>query len=323
MRVIRELDDLAEQPRASAVTIGNFDGVHLAHQQLLRRVVECARPAGAQAVAITFDPHPAVILAPERAPRLLTSLERKSRLIAALGIDLLVVLPFTRELARLSPGDFVQDILVRSLRAVSLHVGPNFRFGYRQAGTTELLQELARKSGFTVEVLPMLEVRGERVSSSRIRQLLAEGRVGKAGRLLGRPYSILGAIVSGQGVGSRQTVPTLNLGPVKELLPGKSVYVSRTRLGEMSHESVTNVGHKPTFGEHQLTVESHLLNFTGEISETQMEIEFLYRLRDERKFPDASSLLAQIRDDASRAAQFFRLSKAGRKRPSRQVPAER
>ena len=323
MRVIRNLDDLADQPRASTITIGNFDGVHLAHQQLLRRVVECARPARAQAVAITFDPHPAYVLAPERAPRLLTSLDRKIESIATLGIELLVVLPFTHELARLSPGSFVQDILVRRLRAVSVHVGPNFRFGYRQAGTTELLKELAREAGFTVEVLPLLQVRGERVSSSRIRHLLAEGRVGKAGRLLGRPYSIQGPIVSGQGVGSRQTVPTLNLGPVKELLPGKGVYVSRTRLGETFHESVTNVGHKPTFGEHQLTVESHLLNLTGEFSEAEMEIEFLHRLRDERKFSDSTSLLAQIRKDASRAAQFFRLSKTLRKRPSRQGTAER
>jgi riboflavin kinase / FMN adenylyltransferase len=323
MRIVHNLRELEKPAQPSAVTIGNFDGVHLAHQQLLRRVVECARPEGARAVAVTFNPHPARILAPGRAPVLLTSLAQKSRLIAALGIDLLVVLPFTPELARLSPHDFVRNILTEGLRAVSIHVGPNFRFGYRQAGTAELLEELAGKEGFKVEVLPMLRVRGERVSSSRIRHLLAEGRVERASRLLGRPHSTQGAIVQGEGVGNRQTVPTLNLAPVEELLPARGVYISRTRLGEAHHESVTNVGHKPTFGEHRLTVESHLLNFRGAIGESEMEIEYLHRLRDERKFPDAPSLLAQIRKDTARAVQFFRLLKIARNRRGQRIAAER
>lgn len=324
MRVLRDLRELNEPPaQAGAVTIGNFDGVHLAHQQLLRRVVECARQVRARAVAVTFDPHPVRVLAPNRAPQFLTSLERKTRLIEALGIDSLVVLPFTEELARLSPSDFVHQVLIQRLRPVSVHVGPNFRFGYQQAGTTKTLEEFARREGFKVEILPLLKLRGERVSSSRIRQLLADGRVGMAGRLLGRPYSNAGSVISGMGVGHRQTVPTLNLAPVEEMIPRTGVYVSRTRLGETLYDSVTNVGHKPTFGEHQLTVESHLLNFKGEIGETSMEIEYLYRLRDERKFPDPSSLKAQIQKDAARASQFFRLSKLVRDRRGRQVAAER
>jgi riboflavin kinase / FMN adenylyltransferase len=319
MRLIRDFHELSEPPHASVVTVGNFDGVHLAHQQLLRRVVECARPAGAVATAMTFDPHPVRILSPDRASPLLTSLPQKARLIEKLGIDLLVVLPFTEQLAQLSPKNFVHKVLVQNLHPISVHVGPNFRFGYRQAGNTQVLGELAREAGFKIEVLPMLELRGERVSSTRIRQLLAEGRVGIAGRLLGRPYANAGAIVRGQGVGHRQTVPTLNLAPIEELIPKLGVYVTRTRLGSTLHDSVTNVGHKPTFGEHRLTVECHLLDFAGEINETEMEVEYLYRLRDERKFPDPASLKAQIQKDAGRALQYFRLLPRIQRRRSRKA----
>jgi riboflavin kinase / FMN adenylyltransferase len=322
MRVIRDFRELPKAPRASVVTIGNFDGVHLAHQQLLRRVAESARTAGALSTAVTFEPHPARLLAPQRAPTLLTAPAQKARLIEQLGIDLLVILSFTEELARLSPEDFVRNILVKNLRPVSIHVGPNFRFGYRQAGSSKTLEEIARQAGFHVEVLPMLELRGERVSSSRIRQLLADGRVRIAARLLGRPYSTAGPIVPGMGVGGKQTVPTLNLAPIEELIPHKGVYVSRTRLRDALHESVTNVGHKPTFGEHRLTVESHLLNFAGEIKDTEMEVEYLYRLRDEKKFPDPAALKAQIETDARRAKHYFRLSKLLQNHPTRQTLAD-
>jgi riboflavin kinase / FMN adenylyltransferase len=309
MRVVHNLDELPAPSRPSVVSIGNFDGIHLAHRQLLRRVVECARPAGATATAVTFEPHPASVLAPQRAPTLLSSPEQKARLIEQLGIDLLVVLPFTQELARVSPEDFVREILVRRLRPISVHVGPNFRFGYRQAGNTDLLGKLAQQIGFQVEVLPMLKLRGEPVSSSRIRRLLSDGRVSIAGRLLGRPYSTAGPIVSGLGIGKTQTVPTLNLAPIKELLPRPGVYVTRTRLGGDLQESVTNVGTKPTFGDHRLTVESHLLSFEGPMNATEMEVEYLFRLRDEMKFPDSAALVQQIRKDAARARHFFRLSK--------------
>ena len=308
MEIIRALDKLPP-PKASVVTIGNFDGVHLAHQRLLRRVVEVARPRGATAAAITFDPHPIKLLAPEHAPKLLTPLERKIPLVEQLGIGVLVVLPFTRELARLSPLEFVREVLVRRLRAASVHVGPSFRFGYRQSGDVEILAELARLEGFHLEVLPILAVRGERVSSTQIRELLSVGRVDMAARLLGRPFSVQGPIVAGLGVGRKHTVPTLNLAPVEQQLPKDGVYVSRTRLGDVLHDSVTNVGHKPTFGDHRLTVETFLLDFAGEIKETEMEIEFLYRLRDEMKFSDPSILKAQILDDARRSLKFFRLAR--------------
>lgn len=321
MRIIRELGEIRDRHRASAVTVGNFDGVHLAHQRLLARVVEVARPAGARAVAITFDPHPVKFLAPEHAPKLLTPLERKAQLIASMGIELLVVLPFTRELAHLSPLGFVRNILLGPLRTSSLQVGPNFRFGYRQAGDTEVLEALGRQEGFRVEVVPMLEVRHERVSSTRVRELLSEGRVQMACRLLGRPFSSYGPIVAGLGVGRKHTVPTLNLAPVEEQLPKIGVYVTRTRLGAAWHDSVTNVGHKPTFGDHRLTVETFLLNYSGEIREADMEIQFLYRLRDEIKFQNPAILKVQIQEDARRSLKFFRLLRLIQERHSRREPS--
>jgi len=307
MVVIRNLLELREPLAPSCVTIGNFDGVHLAHQALLRRVVESAREVGAVPTAVTFDPHPVRVLAPGRAHPLLTSIERRARLIEQLGIERLVVLAFDLDLAGLSPGEFVRTILVERLRAVSVLVGPNFRFGRRQAGDVTLLGELASAEGFRLEILPILHLRHERVSSSRIRGLIAAGHVPMAGRLLGRPFSVEGPVVHGSGVGRAQTVPTLNLAPIAEQLPRTGVYVTRTRLGEQFHDSVTNVGYKPTFGEHRLTVESYLLNFSGEIKEAEMEVAFLYRLRDEMKFPNPAALKAQIQTDAARSLKFFRL----------------
>ena len=314
MRVISNLEELGKPWAPSVVTIGNFDGVHLAHQTLLRRVVEVARPQGACATAITFEPHPIKLLAPDYAPKLLTPLARKVELVAATGIDLLVVLPFTRDLARQSPLEFVRRVLVDPLHASSVHVGPNFRFGYRQSGDTEILEELGKQEGFRVEVLPLLYVRGDRVSSTRIRELLAEGQVHKANRVLGRPFSSRGPIVAGMGVGRKHTVPTLNLAPIEEQLPKVGVYVTHTILAGVRHGSVTNVGFKPTFGDHRLTVETFLLDFSGQIDEVDMEIEFLYRLRDEMKFQNPAILRVQIQEDARRSLKFFRLLKEYRQR---------
>jgi riboflavin kinase / FMN adenylyltransferase len=308
MRVVRDIREMREPPEASAVTIGNFDGVHLAHQQLLSKVVTAARQRQLTATAITFEPHPIKVLAPDHAPKLLTPLERKMALIEKQGIQLLVVLPFHRELARLGPLEFVREILVKPLRAKLVMVGPNFRFGYRQSGDAEVLGELARQEGFDLEIVPMLLLRGQRVSSTRIRELLVAGRMGLAGRLLGRPYSLSGPIVAGMGVGRRHTVPTLNLSPVEEQLPKIGVYVTRTRLASGLFDSVTNVGVKPTFGGTKLSVETFLLGYSGgEIQDIAMEIEFLWRLRDEIKFQNPAMLKAQIQEDARRSLKFFRL----------------
>jgi riboflavin kinase/FMN adenylyltransferase len=307
MEIIRDLAALPPLPNGSVVTIGNFDGVHLAHAQLLDRIVEYAGTLGAASAAITFDPHPIRVLAPERAPRLLTSLPERARLIEERGVGILVVLSFTPELAHFSPGEFVRQILLGNLHATRVVVGPNFRFGYRQAGDVQVLAALGKQAGFAVDVLPAVQVRGQPVSSTRIRNLLSAGKVNAASRLLGRPFSNSGPIVSGLGIGHRHTVPTLNLSPVEEQLPQIGVYVTRTRLGEISHESVTNVGRRPTFGEHAITVETYLLNFDGEVNATEIRVEYLYRLRDEIKFQNPALLKMQIQEDARRSLKFFRL----------------
>ena len=322
MRTVRDLREVVP-PTRSVITIGNFDGVHLAHQKLLRKVVETARAMAAMPVAVTFEPHPIKLLSPEHAPKLLTPLERKAHWIAGLGIELLLVLPFTRELARLSPVEFVRQILVGGLGAASVHVGPNFRFGYRQSGDVEVLRELARLERFRLDVLPTLVVRGERVSSTRIRELLSRGRVNLAARLLGRPFSVYGPVVAGLGVGRKHTVPTLNLAPVEEQLPKVGVYVTRTHLGSAVYDSVTNVGHKPTFGDHRLTVETYLLDYSGEVAETEMEIEFLFRLRDEMKFQNPAILKVQIQEDARRSLKFFRLLRRFPQVPDQRLSSSR
>lgn len=309
MQVVRDLSELREPLRKSAVTIGNFDGIHLGHRELLGRVVNSARELDATSVVVTFDPHPAQILAPERAPQTLTPFILKARLIEQDGIELLAVLRFNREMSMLSPEEFTRCILVDKLRAAVVHVGSNFRFGHQRAGDTDLLADLGSQIGFRVEALPMIKVRGQRVSSSQIRRLLSEGRVEIAGRMLGRPYTVGGAIVTGEGIGHKKTVPTLNLAPVKQQLPKNGVYITRTRAAGDLHDSVTNVGHKPTFGQHRLTVETFLLNFHGEVQAEEMEIEFLHHLRDEIKFPDAEALKQQIQQDVKRSLKFFRLTK--------------
>jgi riboflavin kinase/FMN adenylyltransferase len=315
MHVIRDIGELRQPLRASVITVGNFDGVHVGHQKLLRHVVQRAGEAGTPSGVLTFDPHPTYILAPERAPRILTPLPEKIALIEATGIDVLWVRPFTFELSRMSPAEFLDEVLVQELRARVVVAGPNFRFGHRQAGDVQLLMELGRERGVEVEVMEATQVRGQMASSTRIRELAALGLVNLACRLLGRPFSVSGPIVRGLGIGREQTVPTLNLAQVDRTLDGQpprqlpktGVYVTRTRLAGSAHESVTNVGRKPTFGEHELTVEPYLLDYRGgRIEADAMEIQFLHRLRDERKFPDAAALKAQIMQDAERSLRYFR-----------------
>jgi riboflavin kinase / FMN adenylyltransferase len=315
MQLIHDISELRQPLQASVITVGNFDGVHVGHQTLLRRVVERAQEAGALSAVLTFDPHPTYVLAPDRAPKILTPLPEKITLIEATGIDVLWVRPFTLELSRMSPAEFFDDALVRGLRARAVVVGPNFRFGHRQAGDVQLLVQLGRERGIEVEVMEATRVRGQMASSTGIREFAALGRVNLAGRLLGRPFSVSGPIVRGSGIGRQQTVPTLNLAHVDRMLDGHpprqlpkgGVYVTRTRVAGGEHESVTNVGRKPTFGEHEITVEPYLLDYRGgHIEADTMEIQFLHRLRDERKFPDASALKAQIMRDAGRSLGYFR-----------------
>lgn len=291
----------------SVLAIGSFDGIHLGHQAILRATVERARALKAVPTALTFDPSPRKVLRPETAPPQLSTNAQRLAWFAVLGLEAAVVLPFTLELARLSPEEFVLQILVRDLRMKAVLVGENFRFGHQQAGDVKLLTELGAKYGFEVVTLPPVVYRGEVVSSTIIRREVSEGDVSHAARLLGRPFVLTGEIIPGTGTGRRFTFPTLNLASEQGLLPGRGVYVTRTCLdGEKrSHRSVTNIGMRPTFDGSALSVETHLLDAQLATTPKHIEVRFWKRLRDEKKFSGPEELRAQIACDIVRANKFF------------------
>ncbi len=294
----------------SAVTIGNFDGVHIGHQRIFRRVVEIARSNGWTPTVLTFDPHPARVVAPAKAPLLLSDLDHRRVWMMSEGIAQVCVLPFDETFSQLTPEAFVRTILVDTLDARAVLVGDNFRFGNRQAGDTSLLRQMGERFGFTVEIVDAICYRHHPVSSTEVRKLIQEGNVSLAARMLSRAYALEGLVVSGRGVGSKQTVPTLNLATNGEVIPANGVYVTRTWDLESARiwQSVTNVGYRPTFDDSTaLSIETFLLEpLTGE-TPRRIRVEFLHRLRPEQKFASAEALKAQILSDAGRAVQFFRL----------------
>jgi riboflavin kinase/FMN adenylyltransferase len=293
--------------RGSVLTIGNFDGIHLGHQAILRAAVERAHETAAISTALTFDPPPRKVLRPETAPLQLSTREQRLAWFAEAGLEAVIFLPFTLELSRLRPEEFVQQILVRNLSVRTVLVGENFRFGHQQAGNVGLLRDLGQRYGFEVAVVPPITSRGEIVSSTAIRREVATGCVDRAARLLGRPFILTGPVVPGTGTGSRFTFPTLNLQPEQELLPARGVYITRTLLaGETrTRRSVANVGMRPTFNGTSLTVETHLLDFSGPIDSKRIQLEFWRQLRPERKFANPEELRAQISADIGRARSFF------------------
>jgi riboflavin kinase / FMN adenylyltransferase len=313
MRVYSSLAQLPPNFGPSAVTIGNFDGVHLGHCEILRRVKALADARGWKASVLTFDPHPTKVVAPERTPKLMTTPERRAGLMAAAGVEQILILPFDRSVAQWTPEEFVRLLLVGRLGARAVLVGDNFRFGCRQAGDTRTLETLGSQLNFEVEIAPSVTCRGRMVSSSGIRNLVQSGRVSMANRLLGRPFTLEGEVVSGRGVGGKQTVPTLNLATDSEVIPARGVYVTRTHdLGSgRAWTSVTNIGYRPTFGESdQISIESYLLEpLTGETPH-RIRVEFLARLRSERQFESAEALKAQILRDVGSAKSYFRRTQA-------------
>jgi riboflavin kinase/FMN adenylyltransferase len=297
----------ASPKRSSVLAVGNFDGLHLGHQAILRATVERALETNAVSTALTFDPAPLKVLRPESAPPRISTNTQRLEWCSTLGLEAAVVMPFTIELSRLAPEDFVKQILVNELRVATILVGENFRFGHRQTGNVKLLRELGERLGFEVVIVPPVVFCGEIVSSTIIRREIAEGDVSHAGRLLGRPFVLTGEVVSGTGTGSKFTFPTLNLVPEQELLPARGVYITRTCFpgDSRSHRSVTNIGMRPTFNGNSLTVETHLLDFSGAIPAKRIEVRFWKRLRPEKKFNGPEELRQQIARDIDRANQFF------------------
>ena len=308
-QVFTSLADIPAGFGPSVAVIGNFDGVHRGHSQVLADVTSEARSKGWRAIAITFDPHPEQFLRPKKATGLLTPIPDRLRLMARTGIDAVVVLPFDEPLACLSAREFIETILVKKLQIRSIHEGANFRFGHcAQAGVNELA-EFGREFGFTVTVHPAVLVRGLAVSSTAIRGFVAAGDMRRARWMLGHTFSVRSTPARGRGIGGRLLVPTVNLAPYLGLLPAFGVYVTRLAIGDRCFQSITNVGNRPTFGEPSFAVESHILDFEPvELTEeTPLELEFLLRLRPEIAWPSPEALKAQIMKDIGRAKRFHRL----------------
>ncbi|MBZ5646879.1 MAG: bifunctional riboflavin kinase/FAD synthetase [Acidobacteriia bacterium] len=309
MQVFHHIEEVPRDFGPTVLSVGNFDGVHRAHQHVLKEMVRRAREIGGRAMVITFDPHPTRVLRPDVAPKLLTPLPRKLDLLSATGLDATLVLPFTRDLSLTSPHDFGVRILGKRLHAREVHEGANFHFGHKAAGNTDRLKEYGREAGFEVMAYPYMQVRGHKVSSSRIRELLREGNVSQARQLLGWTFSIVSTPGRGRGFGHKYTVPTINLSRYDELVPKDGVYITRTQVNGECFDSVTNIGNRPTFGSESFAIETHLLNFhpIELTAETKVELWFLRRLRDEIKFPSVDDLRVQIAHDVKRARRYFSL----------------
>jgi riboflavin kinase / FMN adenylyltransferase len=309
--VYRGLKEVPADFGPCIAAIGNFDGVHRGHGQILGAVVDEARQRGMKAVAITFDPHPDEFLRPDCALGLLTPMEHRVRLLAETGVDAVVILRFDQVLARLTARQFVEWVLGDALGIAGLHEGGNFRFGHKAEAGVRELAALGNEFGFNVTVHNAVHVHGLEVSSSAIRSLVCAGDVRRARWMLGRPFSIRGVQKRDRGVGSRLLVPTVNLAPGAGMIPANGVYVTRLHIAERCFRAVTNVGNRPTFDGAGFSVESHILNFEPvEMDEnTPIEIEFLKRLREEKKFDSTESLKAQIMNDVARARRFFALTR--------------
>ncbi|HUI84774.1 MAG TPA: bifunctional riboflavin kinase/FAD synthetase [Candidatus Binatia bacterium] len=316
MQVFRHLEEVPSDFGPTVVSVGNFDGVHRAHQEVVRHMADRARSLGGKAVVVTFEPHPLRILRPDVAPKLLTPLPAKLRLLEQTRVDAVLVLPFTRDLSLMTAENFARQVLAQTLHAREVHEGYNFHFGHKAQGNVNTLAELGSQCGFEAKVYPEQIVRGHHVSSSEIRKLIAEGSVSRARALLGRPFNILSNPGRGRGYGHKYTVPTMNLARYDELVPADGVYIAWLRVGGECFEAVTNVGNRPTFGAESFAIESHLLNFhpLELVPETELELSFLKRLRLEIRFPSVDALREQIARDVHKARRYFRLQAPHRSR---------
>ena len=300
MKIIRDLAKLSDAVRSGALAIGNFDGVHLGHARIVERLVAQAREVGGPAVVLTFDPHPVRLLRPEQSPPPLTWTERKAELLGALGVDAVVAYPTDEALLELSPRAFFDRIVRRQLDARAMVEGPNFFFGRDRAGTIDVLRELTEEADIPLTIVETYELEGEYVSSSRVRQLIAEGDVAHARRMLTGPYRIRGMVTHGTGRGAKMGFPTANLDAVDTLLPGEGVYTGRAWAEGQMWPAAVNIGPNPTFGEHHLKVEAHLVGRIEPLYGQPLEVDFWERLRDIQTFPSAEALQAQLVIDVER-----------------------
>ena len=305
MRLFHGTDNAGIQ-RPTVLTLGVFDGLHLGHQLIMQTVVERARAAGAVPTVITFDPHPRAVLHPESAPPLLQTFDQKIEGLGVLGIEQTIVVRFTKQFADQSAEDFIKDVVMDRLHAREVYLGKGFAFGHSRAGNIELLRRLGDELGFVAGEVPEVKLRGRRVSSSKIRELLARGQVNLARRMLGRPYGVEGRVERGSERGHQLGFPTANLHPHNRVIPRNGVYVTGTLIDGQWRRSVTNIGLRPTFGDaSEPSVETFVMNWDGDLYGDVVRVRFLYRLRDERRFSSVEELKRQINRDVSRAESYF------------------
>lgn len=305
MRICNGIDRFEGASAPLVASIGNYDGVHLGHQAILKRVVAEARRRGTASLLITFDPHPAAVVAPERRPRHLQTRRQKLDSLEATGLTDLLILRFDARMAALSGEQFFSKVLAPHIRFASIHVGDNFRFGSGRAAGVETLRDIGASVGFEVVGVEPVQVDGVTVSSSAIRQAVEMGQVAQARRMLGRPFSLLGEVVPGEGRGKEIQFPTANVAVENEMIPADGVYVTETLALASRHRSLTNVGIRPTFGGREVTVETHLLDFDDDLYTERIEVRFLDRIRDEMRFGSAVELGDQIARDRAAAEAYF------------------
>lgn len=305
MKIFHDLDN-ANIAKPTVLTLGVFDGLHLGHQAIMAKVVERAAAIGAMATAVTFDPHPRAVLHPESAPPLLQTLDQRLANFKVLGIEQVIVVKFTRQFASQPAEDFLRDVVHDRLHAREVYLGKGFAFGKGRSGNIELLRNMSAELGFTADEVHEVQIRGMRVSSSRIRELLAEGRVNLARRMLGRPYGVEGVVVQGDRRGHTVGFPTANLKARNRVIPKFGVYATATLIGGKWRRSITNIGVRPTFGNDvEASVETYVLDFEGDLYGNALRVRFLHRIRDERKFSGIEELKAQIIRDTGRARNYF------------------
>jgi len=305
MDILTSYLDLPENFGPCVVTLGNFDGVHLGHRELFRTLWKRSRALKCPAVVCTFNPHPLKFLFPERAPKLLNTLEEKRRLIAASHIDYLLEIPFTHEFATMTPEQFIDDILVGRLQVAELVVGYDYAFGKGRRGNAEFLKSYGEAAGFKVHVLQPVSADGVAYSSTRIRDLIAAGRVADVVAILGRQYNLEGEVVHGFQRGRQMGFPTANLKTDKELIPAAGVYVVKVRFNGQEYGGVVNLGKRPTFTDGHATIEVHLLDYSGDLYGQTLRMYFVERLREEKKFNSCEELADAIADDVLKARQIL------------------
>ncbi len=318
MKIVKGIPTAEAQEAYPVLAVGNFDGVHLGHQAILRQVVEQARRVGGTALAMTFDPHPVKVLFPDRPLSLLASLQQKAHFIEALGMDQLLCLPFTLEFSQQKPTEFIENILYRTIHARDVYVGRNFAFGHGREGTAEDLKMIGQSLGMKVSIIEPVLVNGTMVSSSRIRKLLLEGQVAAAAELLGRAYELEGTVVGGDRRGRLLGFPTANLRPPQELIPKAGVYAVQVAIGSGQYPgsplaAIAYIGSRPTFGQGNQAIEVHLFRYEGELYQKWIRVSFFERIRDEMIFSGPEELSRQIKKDVDLAYVIHEeIAKAGR-----------